>query len=116
MTYFVNQSLHSKIRLNQRGIRNIDLDVIYSFSDREKALGNGKISLSISKKRLQKMVTEGEMCPQQADRVRGQVIIWGEVMIMPWPRWSPHSSLRQNIPQILLSGAKKCLKTQKSHP
>ena len=78
MTTFIKNSLHSKIRANQRGIRNTDMEIIYSFSDREKALGNGKISLSISKKRLQKMVTEGEMCPQQADRVRGKVIIWGE--------------------------------------
>ena len=78
MTLFVNQSLHSKIRINQRGIRNTDLEAIYSFSDREKPIGKGKTSLSISKKRLRKLVTEGEMCPQQADRVRGKVIIWGE--------------------------------------
>ena len=48
--------------------------VIYSSSSSIRGDGTGPTSPY----GLQKMVTEGEMCPQQADRVRGKVIIWGE--------------------------------------
>ena len=73
----INLSRHGLERMVQRGIK-LGRDTIYLFSDREKDLGNGKLSLSISKRKLKILARRGDICSQQADRLRNKVIIWGE--------------------------------------
>ena len=78
MKQIINLSCHVSERMAQRGIKSADIDTIYLFSDREKDLGNGKLSLSISRGKLKILSRRGDICSQQADRLRNKVIIWGE--------------------------------------
>jgi hypothetical protein len=78
MKQIINFSCHGSEIIAQRGIKSVDIDAIYLFSDREKDLKNGKLSLSISKKKLKILSRRDDICSQQADRLRNKVIIWGE--------------------------------------
>ncbi|MDC0433171.1 hypothetical protein OAL88_00650 [bacterium] len=78
MKQFINFSRHLSEIMAQRGIKSEDIDAIYLFSDREKDLVKGKLSLSICKRKLKILSRRGDICSQQADRLRNKVIIWGE--------------------------------------
>ena len=68
-------SAHANTRIQQRGIKKEVLDMVLKEGNLHKNCGGGCTSIQVSRKKLQKMVTEGLICACMAERVNGVVII-----------------------------------------
>ena len=68
-------SAHANTRIQQRGIKKEVLNMVLKEGDLHRNCGRGCTSIQVSRKKLQRMVTEGLMFASMAERVNGVVII-----------------------------------------
>lgn len=68
-------SAHVKMRAQQRGVKKKLLGMVIRFADREIPVRNGHTSLSVSKTELKRLVCEGSIDAQAADKLKKLAVV-----------------------------------------
>lgn len=71
----VRYSGHATKRMQQRGIEKLAVGVILRFANKKAHVGNGLVSLYVSKQRLESLKDKGEIAAKLAEKVAGICIV-----------------------------------------
>ena len=68
-------SNHCEIRMNQRGIKRANADIVFMFADIIKSGQFGRLMMMISNTHLEKLVEAGEIKPSISERLKDKWLI-----------------------------------------
>lgn len=66
---------HAAKRMQQRGIKKQMVMIILGYADKKIHVGNGSVSMSVSKQRLEVLKNTGDVSAQIADKISGICIV-----------------------------------------
>ena len=70
-------SKHAMKRAQQRGVKDQTMNIITEFADKEVPVKDNRLSLTVSKKGLKSLVSEGIVKPQVAEKITDKAVVMG---------------------------------------
>lgn len=66
---------HATLRAQQRGIRGVEVNLVFEFADIETPVGSGCLRISISTREITALISQGILTPAEAEKCQRLVII-----------------------------------------
>ena len=70
-----NWTSHAALRRQQRGIKQIEADIVFKYGDREMPAGSNCYHLGFSKYGLKSLLKDRSVCPKVAEKCKNLIVL-----------------------------------------